>query len=110
MPGTGIMLKLVATHGLQPDELDVEDESRVGRDDLTKPARTCGSKCALDEGFNTPLGCGKRTVCLPRWDSENALLVETHVKKSFLPSRNDLAGTNCTLGRQKGQPPRYSAL
>ena len=28
----------------------------------------------------------KRTVCLPRRDSENPLLVEAHVKQSFLPS------------------------
>ena len=40
MPGAGIVLQLVATRGLQPDELDIEDESRVGRDDFTVTART----------------------------------------------------------------------
>ena len=40
-PGTRVVLQLVASRGgVQPDKLDIEDKSGVGRNDLTKAART----------------------------------------------------------------------
>jgi hypothetical protein len=41
MPGVGIVLQFVATsRGLQPDELDIEDQTRLGRDEVTVTTRT----------------------------------------------------------------------
>ena len=40
MPGTGNALQLLTSRRLQPNELDVEDESRVGWDDFTKTTGT----------------------------------------------------------------------
>jgi len=38
--GIGIVLQLIVSRRLQSNELNVEDESRIRRDDATKPTRT----------------------------------------------------------------------
>lgn len=107
IPGIGIVLQLVATRGLQSDKLDIEDESRLGRDEVTKTTRSWISSVGqiMDEFPPNP---ARQTVCLPRGDSENAFFVETHVKETFLPSWNDLASADCTTSCQKGQLSRGS--
>ena len=97
-PRTRTVLQLVAKCGMQLDELDVEDQRRVGRNGSTSPTRSWGLNVHQAKDI-IPLGWSRLTVCLARGDGKNTLLVETHVKESFLPPRNNLTSTDCMLGR-----------
>lgn len=55
MSRVGIVLQLISSYWFQPGELDIENESRGGRDDFTKPTGTWGVERTSNEGHATLL-------------------------------------------------------
>ena len=76
---------LAAGYLLKVEELDVEDQSRAGRDDVTEAPRAC-----------TPVRKSRevsqrlRTVSQVRRDGQDALLIHAHTLKALVPALDDL--------------------